>query len=119
MKRWIEREYAAVKRIVEPSKSSLFTLIRNTIKNKYKENNLVPENLFAYSYLFSVINNCDNGRQNISCKFNEGECFLEVGELGVNTLREYGQIRESAKELEIYDKVNLLLDMPYYYYILS
>lgn len=113
--RWVQRENAALKRTDEPEKQGLLALI-SRIKQAGVEGQdaavlLASNSIIAYSCLYSILDECDNGRMNIQCHNKKGECCLEVGELGVDT------VRESTDTSNI--DIEYLLNYEYYYYILS
>lgn len=109
--RWEKREVAAMDLTVEPAKKRLTTLIQGGIDKKSdKETDPIKyKSIISYSILYDVINSCDNGRLSIASTIDCGDSFLEVGELGVITVRE-------AKEKS--EDIQKLLLKKYYYYIL-
>lgn len=110
VKRWAERENAAMNLDDEPMKIELTSLFSENITNSYSVEN---RRLWAHSYLCDVISSCDNGRLNIASTTEKGDSFLEVGELGVITVRE-----AKSKTKEIQNNLQKLLRKDYYYYIL-
>ena len=112
--RWAQREIAAVERKIDPPKRTLFSLIDTEINARIgiheDKSKAFIRNLIAYSYLCSVIDACDIGRQNIASQSDSANSYLEVGELGVMTVR--------SNKSNIAGELNKLLSLPYYYYIL-
>lgn len=117
--RWEMRELAAIQRSLEPEKASLFQLYKNAAMDKCYKQQIKSQYSFlskiAYSYLYSVINECDNGRQSISSLPDKAESFLEVGELGVLKVRDL--VRDMKRKMSD-ASLAILLQIPYYYYIL-
>lgn len=115
IERWIQRELAVENLENDTFNNEFFSLMEDaTIKwqsqKKKEKKEEEKKGVLMYSFLRSVISDCDNGRLNISSSFESKNSLLEVGELGVLTVREKNDITVTG--------IRQLLRKPYYYYIL-